>query len=63
MERELFFDFRRLRFSENNTAAVIAQNQLVIDVYLWPSYCAEVITMNLNVEGSDVSVSVSSSSN
>ena len=49
--------------SENNTAAVIAQNQLVIDVYLWPSYCAEVITLNLNVEGSDVSVSVSSSSN
>lgn len=45
---------------ENNPPSVVERNQLVIDVYLWPSYCAEVICLNVNVEGADISVQLSS---
>ena len=43
----------------NNTPAVIANNQLVVDIYLWPSYTAEVIILNTNVMGADTSVNIS----
>lgn len=43
----------------NNTPQVIGNNQLAIDIYLWPSYTAEVIVLNTNVMGSDTSVNVS----
>lgn len=42
----------------NNTATVIANNQLVVDIYLWPSYCAETILLNSIIQGSDVNVTV-----
>lgn len=44
----------------NNTPQVIANNQMVIDVYLWPTYCAEVIRINTSIMGADVSVSITS---
>ena len=42
----------------NNTPQVIANNQLVIDVYLWPVYCAEIIRLQTTVmaEGAEVTV-------
>ena len=42
----------------NNTPQVIANNQLVIDIYLWPVYCAEVIRLQttIMVAGAEVSV-------
>ena len=43
----------------NNIPAVIANNQLVVDIYLWPSYTAEVIILNTNVMGADTSVNIS----
>lgn len=45
----------------NNTAQVIANNQLVIDIYLWPTYTAEVIILNTTVMGADTTVTVSTS--
>lgn len=42
----------------NNTPQVIANNQLVIDIYLWPTYTAEVILLNTTVMGEDTTVSV-----
>ena len=45
----------------NNPPIVIANNQLVIDIYLWPTYTAEVIRLNTSVMGADTSVSVTSS--
>ena len=47
--------------SSNNTAQVIQNNQLVIDIYLWPVYCAEVIKLNSIVMGADAQVTVTSS--
>ena len=44
----------------NNTPQVIANNQMVVDVYLWPTYCAEVIKISTSVMGADVTVSVTS---
>lgn len=43
---------------ENNTPLVIANNQMVIDVYLWPVYTAEVIILNSIIQGSDANVTV-----
>jgi phage tail sheath protein FI len=45
----------------NNTPYVIANNQLVIDIYLWPTYTAEYIILNTTVMGPDAQVSVSTS--
>lgn len=45
----------------NNTPQVIANNQLIIDIYLWPTYTAEVIILNTTVMGADTSVTVSTS--
>ena len=42
----------------NNTAIVIANNQLVVDIYLWPSFCSEFIILNSIIQGSDVTVTV-----
>ena len=47
--------------TSNNTPQVIQNNQLVIDIYLWPVYCAEVIKLNTIVMGADAQVSVTSS--
>ena len=43
---------------ENNPPAVIANNQLVVDIYLWPSYCAEAIILSTKVmaDGAEVTV-------
>ena len=46
----------------NNTAYIIQNNQLVIDVYLWPVYTAEFIKLNTIVMGADASVTVSTGS-
>lgn len=43
----------------NNTPYIIANNQMVIDVYLWPTYTTEFIELNTIVMGPDASVSVS----
>lgn len=43
---------------ENNTPIVIANNQLVIDIYLWPVYCQEFILLHSNIMGADTTVSV-----
>ena len=42
----------------NNTPDVIANNQLRIDIYLWPTYCAEFILLSTVVQGADTSVTV-----
>lgn len=42
----------------NNTPLVIANNQMVIDIYLWPTYTSEVIILNTTVMGADTSVTV-----
>lgn len=42
----------------NNTPLVIANNQLVVDIYLWPTYTAEVIILNTTVMGADTTVTV-----
>lgn len=42
----------------NNTPQVIANNQMVVDVYIFPTYCAEVIKISTSVMGADVTVSV-----
>ena len=47
----------------NNTPAVISNNQLVVDIYLWPSYTAEVIILNTNVMGADTTVNISTYTN
>lgn len=44
--------------SSNNTPAVIAANQLVIDINLWPTYCQEVIKINTIVQGADVATTL-----
>lgn len=47
--------------SSNNTAQVLQNNQMVIDIYLWPVYCAEIIKLNTIVMGADAQVTVTSS--
>lgn len=47
--------------ASNNPPIVIANNQLVIDIYLWPTYTAEVILLNSIVMGADTTVTVSAS--
>lgn len=42
----------------NNTPQVIANNQMVVDVYIFPTYCAEVIKISTSVMGADVTVNV-----
>lgn len=44
-------NYRVICSTENNTPQVIANNQLKIDVYLVPQYCAEVILLQTTVEG------------
>lgn len=46
----------------NNTPAVINSNQMVIDIYIWPSYTAEVIHLNTYVMATGTTVSVTTSS-
>lgn len=53
--------YRVICDNTNNTPIVIQNNQLVIDVLLWPVYAAEVILLNTTIEGADASVTVSSS--
>lgn len=45
----------------NNTPAVISNNQLVVDIYLWPSYTAEVILLSTKImaEGAEISITTS----
>lgn len=47
--------------TSNNTPIVIANNQLVIDIRIWPTYTAEEILINTSIQGADVSVTVTSS--
>ena len=47
----------------NNTPYIIAQNQLVIDVYLWPVYTTEFIALNTIVMGADAEITVTSNAN
>ena len=44
---------------QNNTPTVIANNQLAIDVFLYPTYTTEVIKLQSVVMGADVNVQVS----
>lgn len=43
----------------NNTDYVRQNNQMVIDVYLWPVYTSEFIKLNTVVMGADASINVS----
>lgn len=45
----------------NNTPDVIANNQMRIDIYLWPTYTAEFILLSTSVQGADTSVTVTTS--
>lgn len=45
----------------NNTPQVIANNQLAIDVYLWPVYCDEFIKLTTIVMGAGATVTTSTS--
>lgn len=44
----------------NNTPYIIQNNQLVIDIYLWPVYTTEFIALNTIVMGADAEISISS---
>lgn len=44
----------------NNTPYIIQQNQLVIDIYLWPVYTTEFIALNTIVMGADAEIAISS---
>ena len=44
-------NYRVICDTSNNTPQVIANNQLKIDVYLVPQYCAEIILLQTTVEG------------
>lgn len=46
----------------NNPPSVINNNQMVIDIYVWPSYTAEVIHLNTYVMATGTTVSVTTSS-
>ena len=43
----------------NNTDYIIAQNQLVIDIYIWPTYSVEKILINSVIMGPDATVTTS----
>ena len=45
----------------NNTPDVIANNQMRIDIYLWPTYTAEFILLSTSVQGADTSITVTTS--
>lgn len=49
--------------TSNNTPQVIANNQLKIDVYLQPTYCAEIILLQTTIEGALSTTTVSTSNN
>lgn len=51
--------FQVLCNGDNNPPQVIANNQLVIDIYLWPTYCSEIIILRSTVMGADTNVTVS----
>jgi len=44
----------------NNTPYVIQNNQLVIDIYIWPVYTTEFIALNTIVMGADADISITS---
>jgi phage tail sheath protein FI len=44
----------------NNTAYVIANNTMVIDIYIWPTYTTEFIELNTVVMGPEANVTVTS---
>lgn len=44
----------------NNTPYIIQNNQLVIDIYLWPVYTTEFIALNTIVMGADAEITISS---
>lgn len=44
----------------NNTPYIIANNTMVIDIYLWPTYTTEYIELNTIVMGPDANITVSS---
>lgn len=46
----------------NNKPIVVANNQMVIDIYLWPVFSAEYIILNSFVQSSDVTVTVTTGS-
>ena len=46
----------------NNTPYVIAQNQLIIDIYLWPTYTTEFIALNTVVMGPDAEITITTNS-
>lgn len=52
--------YRVICDDSNNTPYIIAQNQLVIDIYLWPVYTTEFIALNTIVMGADAEITVSS---
>lgn len=55
--------YRVICDTSNNTPQVIANNQLKIDVYLVPTYCAEVILLQTTIEGALSTTTVSTSNN
>ena len=55
--------YRVICDESNNTPTVIANNQLKIDIILWPTYTAEYIIITSTVAGADTSVTVSTSGN
>ena len=44
----------------NNTPYIIANNTMVIDIYLWPTYTTEFIELNTIVMGPDANITVTS---
>lgn len=42
----------------NNTAYIIANNTMVIDIYIWPTYTTEFIELNTIVMGPDANITV-----
>ena len=53
--------YRVICDESNNTPQVIANNQLKIDIILWPTYTSEYIIITSTVAGADTSVTVSTS--
>jgi len=54
--------YRVICSEENNTPQVIANNQLKIDIYLLPTYCAEFILLQTTVDGATTTTMVSTGS-
>lgn len=53
-------DFQVICNDTNNPNTVIENNQLYIDVYIWPTYTAEVIILRTNLMNGDTTISMSS---